>query len=245
MSTTLDGDDAALLALRSAIDAVDRELLALLNRRAGLALEVGELKKREGSVVFRPEREAQVIDGLKAANAGPLQAPRASRRSGARSCRPAARWRRPPGWPTWGRPAPSAKKRRWAIFGSSIVRVPCANFDEVFTHRQRRRGRFRRGRGGELHQGGWHARSTCCCTRRCSSSARPACSCATTCCAATNDSLASRPCLRIRKRWRSAMNGSSHICPGERRPVASNAEGARQAALDTSIAAIASTRCRQ
>jgi chorismate mutase/prephenate dehydratase len=28
---------------------------------------VGELKKHEGSPVFRPEREAQVIDGLKAA----------------------------------------------------------------------------------------------------------------------------------------------------------------------------------
>ena len=70
-------DEAArpgdLLALRGQIDAVDRELLALLNRRAGLALAVGEVKKHEGSVVFRPEREAQVIDGLKAANPGPLQ----------------------------------------------------------------------------------------------------------------------------------------------------------------------------
>ena len=63
-----------LLALRERIDAVDRELLALLNHRAGLALEVGEIKKREGSVVFRPEREAQVIDGLKAVNPRPLQA---------------------------------------------------------------------------------------------------------------------------------------------------------------------------
>src|SRR3982751_1814930 len=62
-----------LLALRRLIDALDRDLLALLNRRAGLALAVGELKKKEGSVVFRPEREAQVIDGLKAANPGPLQ----------------------------------------------------------------------------------------------------------------------------------------------------------------------------
>src|SRR5690349_14194439 len=61
-----------LLALRQQIDALDRDLLALLNRRAGLALAVGELKKKEGSVVFRPEREAQVIDGLKTANPGPL-----------------------------------------------------------------------------------------------------------------------------------------------------------------------------
>jgi len=61
MSATPDGADTALLALRAQIDAVDRELLALLNRRAALALEVGELKKQTGGVVFRPEREAQVI----------------------------------------------------------------------------------------------------------------------------------------------------------------------------------------
>ena len=67
-------DPAALLALREQIDQVDRELLALLNRRAGLALKVGEVKKREGSVAFRPEREAQVIAGLKSTNPGPLHA---------------------------------------------------------------------------------------------------------------------------------------------------------------------------
>ena len=51
---------------------VDRELLQLLNRRASLALDVGKVKKLEGSVAFRPERVAQVIEGLKALNPGPL-----------------------------------------------------------------------------------------------------------------------------------------------------------------------------
>ena len=68
-----DTPNPALLALRDRIDAVDRELLALLNRRAQLALDVGEIKKHEGSPVFRPEREAQVIDGLKTVNPGPLK----------------------------------------------------------------------------------------------------------------------------------------------------------------------------
>src|SRR3954467_3146276 len=63
-----------LAQLRVDIDAVDRELLALLNRRAGLANEGGEIKRAEGSPVFRPEREAQVINGLQAANPGPLKA---------------------------------------------------------------------------------------------------------------------------------------------------------------------------
>ena len=35
--------------LRRAIDAVDDELLDLLNRRAALTIEVGEVKRREGS----------------------------------------------------------------------------------------------------------------------------------------------------------------------------------------------------
>ena len=60
--------------LRVQIDAVDRELLTLLNRRAALANEVGDIKRAEGSAVFRPEREAQVINGLQAANPGPLKA---------------------------------------------------------------------------------------------------------------------------------------------------------------------------
>ncbi|MDQ6680160.1 MAG: chorismate mutase, partial [Pseudomonadota bacterium] len=74
MSDVQPAADPELRRLRDRIDSVDRELLALLNRRAGLAQEVGELKRNEGSVAFRPEREAQVIDGLKRDNAGPLKA---------------------------------------------------------------------------------------------------------------------------------------------------------------------------
>ena len=59
--------------LRVLIDAVDQELLALLTRRAALAHEVGEIKKVEGSAVFRPEREAQVIQTLQTANDGALK----------------------------------------------------------------------------------------------------------------------------------------------------------------------------
>ena len=68
-----DAPNPELLALRVQIDTLDRELLEALNRRAKLAQTVGEVKKREGSVAFRPEREAQVIDGLKAVNPGPLK----------------------------------------------------------------------------------------------------------------------------------------------------------------------------
>src|SRR4051794_38268420 len=63
---------ADLESLRGRIDAIDRELLGLLNRRAEVATTIGALKRAEGSPAFRPEREAAVIDSLKTANAGPL-----------------------------------------------------------------------------------------------------------------------------------------------------------------------------
>jgi chorismate mutase / prephenate dehydratase len=119
-----------LLGLRQSIDAVDRELLALLNRRADLALQVGELKKKEGSVVFRPEREAQVIDGLKAHNPGPLQ--NASVAPIWREIMSACRALETPTRVAYLGPAGTfSEEAALAFFGASIMRVPCASIDEV------------------------------------------------------------------------------------------------------------------
>lgn len=119
-----------LLALRSQIDALDRELLALLNRRARLAQEVGELKKKEGSVVFRPEREAQVIDGLKAINPGPLRSESVAPIW--REIMSACRALETPTRVAYLGPAGTfSELAALGFFGTSIVRVPCANFDEV------------------------------------------------------------------------------------------------------------------
>ena len=62
----------ALQGLRFQIDAVDRELLALLNRRASLSLEVGRVKANTSGPVFRPQRERQILDNLASENSGPL-----------------------------------------------------------------------------------------------------------------------------------------------------------------------------
>ena len=119
-----------LLALREHIDGVDRELLALLNRRAQLALDVGEIKKREGSVVFRPEREAQVIDGLKAVNPGPLQTDSVAPIW--REIMSACRALETPTRVAYLGPAGTfSEEAALGFFGSSIVRVPCASIDEV------------------------------------------------------------------------------------------------------------------
>src|SRR5580765_74967 len=119
-----------LLALRTRIDKLDRDLLALLNARAALALEVGELKKREGSVAFRPEREAQVIDGLKAANPGPLKTDSVAPIW--REIMSACRALETPTRVAYLGPAGTfSEEAALGFFGSSIVKVPCANFDEV------------------------------------------------------------------------------------------------------------------
>ncbi len=60
--------------LRAKIDALDEELLALLNRRAGLALDVAEIKRNDGQdgAFYRPEREAQILREIARRNPGPL-----------------------------------------------------------------------------------------------------------------------------------------------------------------------------
>ncbi|WKZ31611.1 MAG: prephenate dehydratase [Thermodesulfobacteriota bacterium] len=58
--------------LRDEIDAVDLEILALLNRRAGFVIEVGKLKEREGKDFYVPEREQEVLRKLMERNTGPL-----------------------------------------------------------------------------------------------------------------------------------------------------------------------------
>jgi chorismate mutase / prephenate dehydratase len=57
---------------RSRINDLDRELLRLLNERAGIALKVGESKKEAGLSLCDHTREREVIERMCAANEGPL-----------------------------------------------------------------------------------------------------------------------------------------------------------------------------
>jgi chorismate mutase/prephenate dehydratase len=65
--------DDKLIPLRDRIDALDRQILDLLNQRAGVALEVGHVKALTNAPVFRPEREAQVLRNMAENNPGPLK----------------------------------------------------------------------------------------------------------------------------------------------------------------------------
>jgi chorismate mutase / prephenate dehydratase len=117
--------------LRQQIDAVDRELLSCLNQRAALAGEVGEIKRAEGSAVYRPEREAQVIAGLQAANSGPLKPENISHvwreiMSACRSLEAAQRVA------VLGPAGTFCEQAALEFFGSSVELIYCASFDQVF-----------------------------------------------------------------------------------------------------------------
>jgi chorismate mutase/prephenate dehydratase len=63
-------------ALRAHIDRIDEKLLALLNRRARLAVQIGQRKHHARASIYTPDREKRIIERLAAANSGPLTADR-------------------------------------------------------------------------------------------------------------------------------------------------------------------------
>jgi chorismate mutase/prephenate dehydratase len=58
--------------LRKSIDFLDDQLLDLLNQRMQVVKEIGELKKQQNSIIYRPEREKSIIDRLSERNKGVL-----------------------------------------------------------------------------------------------------------------------------------------------------------------------------
>lgn len=67
---------ASIDSVRQKIDALDSELLRLLNQRIDLAKEIGTIKLEQSgaqALIYRPEREAQVLRRLKSSNDGHLK----------------------------------------------------------------------------------------------------------------------------------------------------------------------------
>jgi len=126
-------------ALRDRIDAIDDQLLQLVNERADLARRIGGLKGN--GPVYRPEREAQVLRRLKDGNPGPLPADAVGRLfteviSACRSLEDsmAVAFLGPRG--TFSEEA--ALKR----FGGAVQGVPCGSIDEVFRQVEARQVAF-------------------------------------------------------------------------------------------------------
>jgi chorismate mutase/prephenate dehydratase len=126
-----DNLNAQLGPLRQRIDALDAQLIALLNQRAQVALEVGEVKQRFNAPVFRPEREMQVIERLQCLSAGPLT-----------DSHVAAIWREimsasralehTIGVAFLGPVGTYSEEAMLGYFGQSVSGLPCLSIDEAF-----------------------------------------------------------------------------------------------------------------
>ncbi|MCX5542177.1 prephenate dehydratase [Paraburkholderia sp. CNPSo 3076] len=123
--------NSQLKPLRERIDAIDAQLIALLNQRASVALEVGEVKKHFNAPVFRPEREQQVIERLQNMSDGPLGNDHISAiwreiMAASRSLEKtiSAAFLGPVG--TY------SEQAMYQYFGQSIEGLPCPSIDEVF-----------------------------------------------------------------------------------------------------------------
>ncbi|AWI54343.1 chorismate mutase [Aquabacterium olei] len=123
--------DEQLADLRVRIDALDVELLSLLNARARLAQAVGEVKKIDGSPVFRPDRELQVIEGLKQRNPGPVLPESIGPiwREVMSACRALEAKQRVA---FLGPAGTFTEQAMYNYFGSSIEPIACSSFDEIF-----------------------------------------------------------------------------------------------------------------
>jgi len=234
--------DEQLADLRVRIDVVDQQLLSLLNERAKLAQAVGEVKKIDGSPVFRPDREAQVIDRVKNRNPGPIKADSVAPiwREIMSACRSLEARQRVA---FLGPIGTFSEQATLNYFGSSIEALACPSIDEVFRATSARSADF-----GvvpvENSTEGIVARSLDLLLQS------PLTIVGETSLMVTHNLLRkelSREGIKVVCAHPQALAQcqgwlSLNLPDAERRAVSSNAEGARLAGVDDSVAALASDR---
>ena len=123
--------DENLEKIRKEIDALDSELLRLLNRRMELSMQVGRIKLSKSLPLFHPEREALISHRLSKLNPGPLS--EESLCSIYREIFAASRliqYRLQVAFlgPEWT----SSHLASISLFGHSASYLPCASLEEVF-----------------------------------------------------------------------------------------------------------------
>lgn len=72
MANDKSSDNLDLSALRAKIDELDRQIVELLNQRAEVVVEVGKAKRADGTPVYSPDREQEVLQRVSRLNRGPL-----------------------------------------------------------------------------------------------------------------------------------------------------------------------------
>jgi chorismate mutase/prephenate dehydratase len=120
--------------IRRKIDAVDEQIIRLLNERADLVHEVGVLKKAQGQPIYAPEREEQVLRGL-AAKAREMKSrlPEKSIRAIYREIMSAAlALEKDLTIAYFGPPATNTHQAARMRFGASVTYVPQVTIADVF-----------------------------------------------------------------------------------------------------------------
>ena len=231
-----------LADLRAQIDQLDQQLLSMLNQRARVAEQVGEVKRREGTSFFRPDRVAQVIKSLQSRNEGPLKDEHVATiwREITSACLSLEAAQRVA---VLGPAGTFTEQAAIEFFGGAAELIHCGNFDEVFHATTAGTTQFGVV-GVENSTEGVVARTLDLFLR-------------------SPVHIVGEVSLLVRHhllRQSASLDGiqvvmahpqalaqcqgwlSQHLPQVERRAVASNAEGARLAATDASFAAIASDR---
>jgi chorismate mutase / prephenate dehydratase len=128
-----------LKPLRDRIDAIDQEILQLVNRRAQLAREIGELKG--DGPIYRPEREAQVVRRLQDQNPGPLPAEAVAHlfTEVISACRGLEEML---SVAFLGPRGTFSEEAALKHFGGQVRSLPCASIDEVFREVEARQAGF-------------------------------------------------------------------------------------------------------
>ncbi|MCB1935774.1 MAG: prephenate dehydratase [Nitrosomonas sp.] len=118
-----------LKQLRDQIDGIDSEILKLVNKRAKYAQQIGFIKQNK--VIYRPEREAQILERLQQENCGPLENARIKQlfTEIMSICRALEK---PMTVACLGPQGTFSEEAAIKRFGSAFTTLPCDSIDEVF-----------------------------------------------------------------------------------------------------------------
>lgn len=117
--------------LRSKIDGLDEKIVGLLNERARLALKIAGVKNKQGSAVYCPDRETQVLKSVAALSRGPLGA--AAVQSIYREIMASSiALEKPLSISYLGPEATFTHQAALKKFGASVTYVPCDSIADVF-----------------------------------------------------------------------------------------------------------------